>query len=126
MSDTFDVAGLRAAETRLQQAMLAGDAEALGDLMSEHAHYVGPGGADLDREADLETYRSGALHLDLVEPVKILASLHEGLIGETRSTLHLRGVSHGIAFDTVAVYNRTWLFDAGRWQVIAATGETAV
>jgi len=119
----MSVQSLRAAEARLQQAVLESDVDALDALLHDNMRYVGPGGADYGKAAELEAHRDSRRRLTELTPLKVEASLHPGEIGEIRSTLAMAGEVNGEAFSGTFIYNRTWLFDSGQWRVVAATGE---
>lgn len=59
-----DIDQLRAAEERLEQAQRSSDIEVLDELLHPEVTYVGPDGHLVDKHADLEAHRSGALRID--------------------------------------------------------------
>lgn len=112
---------LSAAESRLQDALRAGDVTALAALLHSDVVFVGPDGAEVGKEADLEAHRSGALRLrEVIEINRSVTDL--GDVGLTRVRLHLRGEAWGSRLDAVMAYTRTWVREEGAWRVLQAQG----
>ncbi|ADB49108.1 nuclear transport factor 2 family protein [Conexibacter woesei] len=123
------LAALDAAESALQAAIAANDPDAIGQQLHEHVVYVGPDGSELDRDADLDNYRSGTLRIERFAEL----SRHcfaEGSTGSTIVDVELAGIHAGHAFTARARYSRTWIHEATHgWRVLAAAsgplGDTA-
>jgi ketosteroid isomerase-like protein len=116
MSATRDT--LMEAEHALQLAQLHSDADALEQLLHDDLAFVSPGGVVVGKADDVRLHRSGALDFRASNAIEIDAHV----IGETGITLALIAVE--VQADGQLVlgtyrYTRTWLFDDGRWQVIA-------
>jgi hypothetical protein len=112
---------LRAAEHRLQTAQLAGDADALEDLLDDRLIYTGgPDGARYSKQDDLEIQRSHTQVLSKVEEDELIV-LVEGHTGVTWFRGTLEGTFGGTPFTARLSFTRTWIYapDSG-WQVIAA------
>jgi len=111
---------LRAAERRLQAAQLAGDAEALGELLDDRLLFTGPDGLLYSKQDDLDVQRSGQQRLTTVQQEE-LRVLVVGDTGVTWFLGALQGVFKGVAFSARVRYTRTWIRggDAG-WRLVAA------
>ncbi len=106
------------AEQRLQQAMVAGDVDALDDLLDEDVVYTGPDGVPVGKQADLEAHRSGVLDVQTFDVI----SMRSRVVGDTGLTFieaSLRGTAAGEPFEARMRYTRTWVLD-GTWRVVAA------
>ena len=114
-------AALRAAERRLQTAQLAGDADALEDLLDDRLIYTGgPYGARYSKQDDLDIQRSGTQALSKVEEDDLVV-LVDGHTGVTWFRGTLEGTFDGTPFTARLSFTRTWIHspDSG-WRVIAA------
>jgi ketosteroid isomerase-like protein len=112
---------LRAAERRLQAAQLAGDADALDQLLDDRLIFtLGVDGKTYTKQDDLEIQRSGAQSLTRVEE-EDLRLLVDGTTGVTWFLGTLAGTFGGDTFHARMRYTRTWIKeDARGWRVIAA------
>ena len=112
-------AELREAETQLQAAMLAGDAEALDGLVDERlVATVLPALGLVTKEQDLEAHRSGRLRLSRLDE-EDFASVVADPTGMTRVVVSLEGTNIGEPFATRMVYTRTWHRDDEHgWRVL--------
>jgi type II secretory pathway pseudopilin PulG len=115
------VEALRAAEHRLQAAQLAGDAEALDDLLEDRLVYTGgPDGARYSKDDDLSIQRSRRQVLTKVEEDD-LTLLVDGHLGVTWFRGTLEGVFDGAEFSARLSFTRTWTYSPNSgWRVIAA------
>ncbi len=115
------VEALRAAEHRLQAAQLAGDADALDDLLDDRLIYTGgPDGARYSKSDDLAIQRSRRQALTKVEEHD-LTVLVDGHTGVTWFRGTLEGVFDGTEFSARLSFTRTWIYTtATGWRVIAA------
>jgi hypothetical protein len=112
---------LRAAEHRLQAAQLAGDADALDDLLDDRLLYTGgPDGARYSKSDDLSIQRSRRQRLTRVEEDD-LSVLVDGQLGVTWFRGTLEGVFDGTEFSARLSFTRTWTYSpSSGWRVIAA------
>ena len=109
---------INAAETRLRQAMLGSDAEALADLLADDLLFVGPQGQVLSKAADLEAHRSGRLKLTRIDFSETeIRPMGETAVVITRATL--AGSYEGTAFSGDFRYLRVWRSGANGWQITA-------
>ncbi|MFC6237988.1 nuclear transport factor 2 family protein [Longivirga aurantiaca] len=119
---TDDMAeALRGAERRLQAAQLAGDADALDDLLDDRLIYTGgPNGGRYSKSDDLELQRTRRQVLTKVAE-EDLTVLVEGCTGVTWFRGTLEGTFDGTEFSARLSFTRTWIHspDSG-WRVIAA------
>ena len=119
MADPADE--LRAAERRLQEAQLAGDADALDQLLDDRLIFtLGVDGKTYTKQDDLEIQRSGSQSLMRVdeEDLKLLV---DGATGVTWFLGTLAGTFGGVSFHTRMRYTRTWVRDdTCGWRVVAA------
>ncbi|HEY0217173.1 MAG TPA: nuclear transport factor 2 family protein [Cellulomonas sp.] len=110
------------AEHTLQDALRTRDVATLDALLDDRVRYVGPDGGTMDKAADLEAHRSGALRLDRVEELEVEAQVFDGA-GITRVVLALSGEDRGIGFEATMTYTRTWCRSVDSptgWVVVAA------
>ncbi|GIG61724.1 hypothetical protein Lfu02_60960 [Longispora fulva] len=123
MSDP--TAELRAAERRLQAAQLAGDADALDQLLDDRLIFtLGVHGRTYTKRDDLELQRSGAQSLTRVDEEE-LRVLVEGATGVTWFLGTLAGTFGDDSFHARMRYTRTWIRDDARgWRVVAAHAST--
>lgn len=108
------------AERRLRLAMLAGNVEALENMLSERLIFTDQHGNRLSREEDIAAHRSGLLDITAIDftgdPV-----VHE--YGDTATvcvTADLAGSYGGTEFFGTFAYSRVWLRTDGEWRVILA------
>ncbi|WP_067697833.1 nuclear transport factor 2 family protein [Nocardia jejuensis] len=114
---------LREAELRLQAAQLAGDVEALDELLDDRLIFTL--GADTFTKADdLELHRSKAQVMTRLEQEQ-LTVLVEGTTGVTWFLGVVEGSVHGSPFAARMRYTRTWARDDSRgWRIVAAHAST--
>ncbi|MEW9552620.1 nuclear transport factor 2 family protein [Nonomuraea sp. NPDC050783] len=117
---------LREAERRLQAAQLAGDADALDDLLDDRLIYTGgPDGARYSKQDDLEIQRSRRQKLSKVEEEDLVV-LVDGHTGVTWFRGALEGTFDDVPFAARLNFTRTWIHLPGSgWRVIAAHASPA-
>lgn len=107
-------------EGRLRRAMLAGDVDALNDLIAERLVFVGIGGSVISKEDDLSLYRFGEqriIRLDVEESrIEVVDSVAIVVV-----LAHMVGTFHGQPFRGRFRQMRTWALIATRWQIIAGS-----
>lgn len=124
---TEDLANaLLVAERRLQAAQLAGDADALDDLLDDRLIYTGgPNGARYSKQDDLALQRSGTQVLTRVDEEDLIVVV-EGHTGVTWFVGMLEGTFAGAAFNARMNFTRTWVYvTSSGWRVIAAHASPA-
>ena len=109
---------LEAAELELQRAVLAADVGALDALLDDEVTFVGPDGAALSKEQDLEAYRSGRLKVTefAVERQRVRVL---GELGLADLVATVAGTSEGAPFRMRLRYQRTWRLKE-EWAVVSA------
>ena len=117
--DTPDLAGLEAAEDRLQTVVARNDAEGLALLLHDDLMATAPDGSVATKADDVDGYASGAFQVSSYEQLRRRSLLRNGT-GVTAVRAHIRGRMNEQDFDVVMDYTRTWVHDDGRWQVLAA------
>ena len=111
---------LRAAERRLQAAQLAGDADALDQLLDDRLVFTGPEGKLYTKADDLRVHRTGGQSMTKVEE-EDLAVLVDGRTGITWFLGTLAGTFAGEQFEARLRYTRTWVHTDGHgWRLVAA------
>jgi Domain of unknown function (DUF4440) len=119
-------AALREAEHRLQAAQLAGDADALDDLLDDRLIYTGgPDGARYRKQDDLALQRSRTQVLTRVDEEDLVV-LVDGHTGVTWFLGTLAGTFAGTPFTARLNFTRTWIYAPGSgWRVVAAHASPA-
>jgi ketosteroid isomerase-like protein len=117
--DSPDVAGLEAAEERLQAAVAANDADLLALSLHDDLLAIAPDGSFATKAEDLAGYASGAFRVTSYRQLRRRSLVRSGA-GVTAVRAHIRGSAGGEEFEVVMDYTRTWLHEDGRWQVLAA------
>ena len=103
-------------EEELRLAMLAGNVDALSELIDDDLAFTDPSGNVLTKADDLAAHRSGALK---VERLELFASkLHAvGPMVLVTTKAKLEGRFHETAFSGVFAYTRLWSLSNGRWRI---------
>jgi ketosteroid isomerase-like protein len=114
MVDNFNSVKEREEELRL--AMLAGNVDALSDLIDDDLTFTDPGGNVLTKADDLAAHRTGALK---VERLDIFDSkLHSvGSMVLVTTKAKLEGRFQETTFSGVFAYTRLWFLSNGRWRI---------
>lgn len=112
-------AAIKHAEEALRTAMLAGDVDALDQLLDDDLLFVAPNGDLARKEDDLENYRSKAQSIDSHVPRDLTIALHGEDIAIVSVVVDLAGQFRGQAFAGTFRYTRTWRRAAhGTWRII--------
>jgi hypothetical protein len=98
--------------------MLAGDIEALEELLADSLVFISQTGAVFSKQADLDAHRSGVIRLSLIDPAEQRIVRHDGMAVVTVRT-RVAGHFAGAAFDGRYRYLRVWMLVNERWQVVA-------
>lgn len=108
------------AERRLRAASLAGDMAALDALLADDLVFTNQLGHVLDKQADLELHRSGALKIASLS----FSDYEFATLGDDLALATLRADAQGLAggqpFDAALRFTRLWRRDASGWRVKAA------
>lgn len=114
------VAGeIAAAEERLRLAALAGDVAALDALLADDLVFVDAAGRVLDKEADLDLHRSGALKLNRVAFSELAIRPLDAATVHTVLRVEAEGVAGGAPFAATLRFSRLWRRGPQGWQVAA-------
>jgi hypothetical protein len=109
-------ATIRTVEERLWKAQLAGDVEALDELIADDLLFTGLAGSLETKAADLEQHRSGALKITKLEPLEFRVRVIPG--GAITSVkMDAAAVIAGKLTSAVLRYTRVWISERGRWQI---------
>jgi ketosteroid isomerase-like protein len=106
-------------EARIRAAQLAGDADALEQLLDDDLLFTGPDGSLATKHADLEAHRSEAVRFQAHEPEE----LHVRRLGDHVAITALRArlvvaIGESIGRGTYR-YTRIWHRDVqGSWRVV--------
>ncbi|KUL27733.1 nuclear transport factor 2 family protein [Actinoplanes awajinensis] len=116
-----DLSGeLLAAEQRLQHAQRAGDVDELDRLLDDRLVAIGPDGATLGKNDDLDAYRAGTSVIDELTQVS-LDSLVVDTTGVTFVVCDVTGTLGGAPFRARLRYTRTWAYQKEwGWRIVAA------
>ena len=105
-------------EERLRQAMLTSDTATLEELISDRLLFATLDGANVSKEADLATHRSGALRLTSLEPSERHIELY-GEVAVVNVAVAMSGSFAGTAFAGHFRYTRVWHQQGERIQIVA-------
>ncbi len=116
--NTAEIAKL---EEELAQAMQSGDIPVLERLLHPVLLFVIPSGDTIDRETDLDHFRSGQVRFTTLESRE--QQIH--IIGNcavVSVVLDLKGFFYESPIDGTYKYTRTWQKGENGWQVISGAG----
>ncbi|MFC0588022.1 nuclear transport factor 2 family protein [Novosphingobium aquiterrae] len=118
MDDTDSVATVRALETRLQVAMLAGDVSTLDALIDDRLVFTTPDGTVTGKEQDLAAHANGMLRLSKLDITdSTLWPLDDQVVATVRADL--AGSYAGATFAGTFAYTRLWQCTSGSWRIVA-------
>jgi ketosteroid isomerase-like protein len=119
MTRADDVAAeIRQAEDRRFAAMLAGDVDALSQLLSDRLVYTHSTGSRDTKQSLLSKMADGSLtYLSIDHPVEQVIVLGDAVlvIGEMRAEVVLEGVARRLNNSALAV----WAYEQGQWRLAA-------
>lgn len=108
-------------ENKLYQAIRTADLPLLNELLHADLLFIVPGGEVITKEMDLETYRSGLLKIDELDPhVEHLKIIDD--IAVVTVTIALKGFFSGEIFQTKYRYIRFWKKNEAGIKVIGGSG----
>src|SRR5215213_9152901 len=114
-----DELGLHEAEDRLQAAVRANDATALGLVLHDDLVARAPDGELVGKPEDLAAYAAGTSRVESYQELSRSVVVRFGT-GVTLVRARVVGVYAGEPLDVVLDYARTWVHEDGRWQVLGA------
>jgi ketosteroid isomerase-like protein len=118
-------AALKNAEERLRGAILAGDVEALDALLSDRIIIVRPDGQVVQKEDDLDLYRSGRQRVMRYEPSKPLIELHGDDIGVVVLQVSIAGEMDTVPFAGSFRVTRTYAREHDAWRIVCEHASSA-
>ncbi|MBA2284868.1 MAG: nuclear transport factor 2 family protein [Ktedonobacteraceae bacterium] len=113
-------------EQQLQHAMLKNDIPALEQLLHDDLVFTEFTGAVIGKQDDIASHVSGAIHLTELEFVEAPVTRLYGETAIVAVKAHLKGTFQGTPFASFYRYLRVWLFQDGRWQIIAGNVSVVV
>ncbi|MBS7545385.1 nuclear transport factor 2 family protein [Ancylobacter oerskovii] len=119
MSEAAAVEEIAAAEESLRRAALAGDVAALDALLADDLVFVDAAGRILDKQADLDLHRTGALRLSRVDFSDLRIRLLDPHTAHTVLRADAAGVAGGAPFSAALRFSRLWRRTAPGWRVVA-------
>ena len=117
--DSPDLAGLEAAEDRLQAAVAGNDADGLALSLHDDLLATAPDASFATKAEDVAGYASGAFRVTSYRQLRRRSLVRSGT-GVTAVRAHIQDSAGDDEFEVVMDYTRTWVYDDGRWQVLAA------
>jgi hypothetical protein len=118
MSDDFSDASLRACETALRRAQLAGDAGELDRLLDDALVFTGPDGAIYGKADDLDAHRKGLIRITRLDPSEERVQRF-GDIAVVSVRMEMIGTFQGSAFAGPFRYTRVWRKQGASWRIVA-------
>jgi len=109
---------LRACESALRRAQLAGDVVALDRLVDDALVFTGPDGAIYGKADDLETHRQGTVRITRLEPSEERVQRFGG-IAVISVRMEMTGTFHGAPFAGPFRYTRIWCAREDGWRIVA-------
>lgn len=106
-------------EEQLQQAMLNNDVQTLERLIHDELKFIGLAGNVQGKQADLDSHAARELQLTELAFVETAAPRFYGDTAIVIVKAHMQGTFLGTPFDGFYRYLRVWLFEEGRWQIVA-------
>lgn len=107
-------------EQKLLTAIKNSDVEVLDLLLHDNLLFNIPSGATITKEMDLESYRSGAMHIEEISSEEPMVEF----IGDTAIvavTIYLKGTYTGQSLEGTFRYLRVWKQVENNWKVIAGS-----
>ncbi len=113
-----DQAGLLAAEESRRKAMLAGDTQALGDLLSDALLYVHSTGLKDSKQSYLEKLESGALRYESLAFAGPVATVLDGT-GLVRAVMRATVLRSTVPCEVASSYLAVWRHTPAGWRLEA-------
>lgn len=112
-------------EESLRLAMLNSDVPALEELISDSLLFVGPNGAILRKQDDLDLHRSGRQKLDRADWEEVKVESRDSTAVSV-VTAYLEGSFDGAAFSGRFRYCRMWTRSGESWKVVGGSAVAVV
>lgn len=108
-------------ESRLSDAIRNGDINALDELLHDSLIFTIPTGQTINKEIDLENYRSGVMTIyDISTTDQTIKTIEN--IWTVVATIHLKAKYNDQIIDGRFRYLRVWKLFNNSWKVIAGSG----
>jgi hypothetical protein len=107
-----------AVEAQLRSAQLAGDTEALDQLIDSDLLFSGPDGKLATKAQDLDAHASGAVRFQQHQPEELRIRRVGSNVAVTSLRARLAVAFAGEVVAGVYRYTRVWSREDGRWQVV--------
>jgi ketosteroid isomerase-like protein len=117
---------IRDCETRLYAAMLASNVAELDTLIADDLLFVGPTGALVTKEMDLELHRTGGTQFTELIPKALEIRVWNDQFVFAVAQIFLSGTYLGNAFAGDYCYTRVWCKDDSSWQIAGGSVSTVV
>ncbi len=111
---------IQQAEQTLYRAQLASDVDTLDTLLADELLFVGPDGNLYNKAMDLETHRSGKMHLTTLEAHEPVIQILPQLV-IVSVIVDLQGIATGQPIGGRFRYMRVWTLQQGIWRIIAGS-----
>ena len=118
MTEDPSEASLRACETALRQAQLAGDVRELDRLVDDALVFTGPNGAVYTKQDDLDAHRRGLIRITRLDPSEERIQRF-GHIAVVSVRMEMSGSFEGAPFAGPFRYTRVWRAQADSWRIVA-------
>jgi ketosteroid isomerase-like protein len=113
-------------EQQLQQAMMKNDVQALERLLHDDLVFTFYTGAVVGKQEDLTSHASRMLQLTELTFAEPPVTRFYGETAIVVVKAHLKGTFQGTPIDSFYRYLRVWLFQEGRWQIVAGNVSVVV
>ncbi len=107
-------------EDRLRDAMLAGDANALEELLDDRLRFAGPDGQVIGKAHDVEAHRTGLVRFDVLDIVD-RALVAETDVAVAIVTARAKGTAGSETFDSLVRYTRCWVRRSDGWRILGGS-----
>ncbi len=109
---------VRERELALRAAQLAGDVDALDDLIDDALVFTGPDGRIYSKQDDLDAHRAGAIRITRLEPSDEHVQRFHGIAVVT-VRMEMSGTFNGAPFAGAFRYLRVWCRRPDGWRIVA-------
>jgi ketosteroid isomerase-like protein len=122
--DTSAKAAILQMERDRRDAMIRGDAQALGRLLSDD--YIGTGarGAVRNKAQVLAQYSSGEVRYESIDAAALAVRLY-GNVAVVTGRTSSKGKEKGKSVDSEHRFTRVWVQQQGRWMLVASHSSPA-
>jgi ketosteroid isomerase-like protein len=109
---------LIASERAIRAAQLAGDVDALDQLIDDELVFTGPDGNVHSKQDDLAAHRAGVVRITRLDPSE--EHIQElGDVAVVSVRMDMAGTVNGAAFAGPFRYTRVWVRRSDSWRIVA-------